>query len=187
MTCQHCQELMMDVLYGEEVQARHCFDFFQHLNDCDRCGLEYRELLQTRELLGRWKVEDQAPPTSIPFPTPWSRRLRHQWLPLLPKIAAGVLVLMGAFSALRVVGVWQPDRVMVSQSELLEMVNDVAVARQTEERYWWGQVLVNFADTMDRRQMEDMQFLTERLVALERQYIANQEENNRRLQVLLSR
>ncbi len=186
--CQRCQELMMDVLYGEEVQARDCFDFFQHLNGCDRCRREYLELLQTRALMGRWKVEEKAPTPSIRLPTqPWSHRLRHLWLPLLPKIAAGVLVLMGAFSALQVTGVWQPARVMVSQPQLMEMVNDLVVARQTEERHWWGQALVNFADEMDSRQRQDMWFLTERLVTLEQHYIDNQEENNQRLQVLLSR
>jgi len=36
MNCEQSQERMIDVLYGEEVNPRQGFEFFQHLSECGK-------------------------------------------------------------------------------------------------------------------------------------------------------
>ena len=59
MNCEQSQAGMIDVLYGEEVNPRLGFEFFQHLSQCSECNREYGEMVETREMLGEWKVEHQ--------------------------------------------------------------------------------------------------------------------------------
>ncbi len=58
MNCDESRDLMLDILYGEELSSRTCFQFFQHIDACAECSGEYGELLQTREMLQSWQVDD---------------------------------------------------------------------------------------------------------------------------------
>ncbi|HSR67682.1 MAG TPA: zf-HC2 domain-containing protein [Acidobacteriota bacterium] len=58
MNCQEIEQRMMDVLYGEALDSRQCFAFFQHLEKCADCRREYDELVDTRRRLAEWQVDD---------------------------------------------------------------------------------------------------------------------------------
>ena len=60
MNCDESRELILDVVYGEELQSRICFDFFKHLDTCPDCAGEYREFLTTREMLQGWELEEPS-------------------------------------------------------------------------------------------------------------------------------
>ncbi len=107
MNCEQSQESMIDVLYGEEVTPRQGFEFFQHLSECPGCNREYMELVETREVLGEWKVghqnaKERETRQAVLASRPWLGQLR--WWPLLQKIAAGFLIVVGVVSILQYMG-----------------------------------------------------------------------------------
>ena len=108
MNCEQSQERMIDVLYGEEVNPRQGFEFFQHLSECPGCNREYMELVETREILGEWKVGHQNAKEgetrqAVLTSRPWLGQVR--WWPLLQKIAAGFLIVVGVVSILQLYGI----------------------------------------------------------------------------------
>ncbi len=68
MNCDESRELILDVVYGEELQSRVCFDFFKHLDGCPDCSSEYREFMTTREMLQGWELEESEPKAVEPPP-----------------------------------------------------------------------------------------------------------------------
>lgn len=191
MTCESCRDSLMDVLYGEDIGSEACYDFFKHLQVCRDCDSEFQELLDTREVLGLWNMEapEIAPPVVLKEVSPGSRLrqfVSSGW-PLLQRIAAGILILVGAISIMQSMGFWQSEKVLVSEQQLLEMVNDMIVLRQAEERKIIGQALVNFADEVALKQQDNLHSVDGRITTLERRYLDNIEQTNHYLKTLLSR
>ena len=180
MTCEACRGRMVDVLYGEEIDAEDCFAFFQHLNTCSDCEAEYLDFLQTRETLGRWNLSGESSPLDLRVPEarfPWARPaiLRGGWQ-LLQKAAAAFLILVGAASILQGIGVWQTDRLTFSDQQLMQLVNDMIVLRQAEERKVIGQALANFAEELDLQQRRGAQEVSQQMEMLMR-HLDSLEEN----------
>ncbi|MFQ5739456.1 MAG: anti-sigma factor family protein [Acidobacteriota bacterium] len=190
MNCQDCRQRMIDVLYGEELEPRVSYQFFQHLESCGECDEEYLELLATREMLGQWELEDLKPSPdwgNVGMKDKWFQSWIRPWWPLAQRIAAAFLILIGAASILQGMGFLGGRKMMVSERQLMEMVNDMVVARQAEEQRIIGQALVNFSDDMTLRQSSDKREITNTLYLLEQRYLENLEQNNQYLKALLSR
>jgi len=194
MNCDESRELILDAVYGEELQSRVCFDFFKHLDSCPDCSSEYQEFLTTREMLQGWELEEPsaavAPAKSFSRPWMQSRRSRLgslSWWPMLQKVAAGFLILMGIVSIFQHYGYLGGRKILVSEQQLIEMVNDMIVVKQAEERHMIGKVLIQFREDVDLQRSQDMQEVYNTLVSLEQRYTDNLEENNRYLKVLLTK
>ena len=190
MKCEQSQEGMIDVLYGEEEDPRRGFEFFQHLNECPDCNREFLELLETREKLGEWKVEYQGeshPDTGqAAFATqPLFRRIG--WWSLLQKVAAGCLIMVGLVSILQYMGYLGGQRLVVSERQLTETVQDMIVTQQLEERQLMLRALLRVKEDIELRERDNLGQLQQYLVTLEQRYIENIEENNHYLRTLLSR
>ncbi len=194
MNCDESRELILDVVYGEEVQSRACFDFFKHLDNCSDCSSEYREFLTTREMLQSWELEEPSvidPPVKVSA-KPWMQKQRGRfgsvsWWLMLQKVAAGFLILMGIVSIFQHYGYLGGRKVMVSEQQLTEMVNDMIVVKQSEERHLIGKALVAFREDVESQRNQDMQDVYNNLVSLEQRYADNLEENNRYLKALLTK
>ena len=119
MKCPQIQQEMMDILYGERLDSRLCFEFFRHLQGCQDCSREYMELVETRGMLSEWKVEEHfdmeplgraavvaasVPGSEQPAPKPWWRSSLPKLRPLLQKAAAIVLMVVGALTLLQQAG-----------------------------------------------------------------------------------
>jgi hypothetical protein len=192
MTCDENRDVMLDVLYGEELDSKTCFQFFQHLDACPDCSGEYRELLTTREQLQGWEVEEPTVEPSVqrvgritgkgrfnPFAGGW-------WL-ALQRLAAGVLIVLGAVSILQNNGYLGGQRKIVSEQQMTEMVHDMIVADQAEERRLVGQTLLLLKEDVELQRRQDMREVYNYLVSLEERYASNLEENNRYLRNLASK
>jgi len=189
MTCDRYGELMMDVLYGEEVHPRQAFDFFTHLKDCPRCEQDYAELIETRELLSDWSVEEAEGPL-VNFDPPgavtgyWKS---IEWGTLLQRVAAGFLILVGAVSVLQSGGLVPRSEAGLSETALTEMIHDVVLARQVEDWKVIGAALLELKEEMEAQDLVLMKSVYEDLYSLERRYIDVMEENNRHIKTVLSR
>lgn len=190
MHCEQSQEKMIDVLYGEEVTPRQGFEFFQHLSQCPGCNQEYLELVETRETLGEWKVghqkaqENETRQAVLAF-RPWPVQVR--WWTVLQKIAAGFLIVVGAVSILQYLGYLGGQRLVVSERQLTETVQDMIVAQQTEERQLMLRALLRVKEDVELQQRTNSDQLEQYLISLEQRYVENLEENNHYLRTLLSR
>ncbi len=194
MNCDESRELILDVVYGEEVQSRTCFDFFKHLDGCPDCSSEYREFLTTREMLQGWELDE---PSAVEPPVkngakPWMQNQRRRlgsisWWSMLQKVAAGFLILMGIVSIFQHYGYLGGRKILVSEKQLTEMVQDMIVVNQTEERRVIGQALIRFREDVELQRNQDMQDVYNNFVSLEQRYADNLEENNRYLKALLTK
>jgi hypothetical protein len=179
---------MMDVLYGEEVAPRLCFEFFQHLSDCSQCRQEYRELLDTRELLAEWETEDDYTgsvrvPQRAGFPPKILRQL--QWWPLLQKVAATVLILVGAVSLLQTIGLGPQKAGVVSDKQLTEILHDVTVARQVEDWRVIGKALLSMKEDLEDQDRLHIQAVYEDIHVVEQRFVQALEESNRNVRTLM--
>jgi hypothetical protein len=187
MKCEQIQERMIDVLYGEEIDPRGGFEFFGHLGKCSGCNLEYMELLETREQLGDWKIEHQ-PKKAFEVDDISSGFFRRiPWWPLLQKVAAGVLIVVGAISILQSMGYLGGNRLVVSQQQLTETVQDMIVAQQAKERELMLRALLEVKEDVELRERDNFGQMQQYLVTLEQRYIENIEENNHYMRTMLSR
>jgi hypothetical protein len=190
MNCEQSQAGMIDVLYGEEVNPRLGFEFFQHLSQCSECNREYVEMVETREMLGEWKVEHQraSEAETRPAAIAFRRSLgRIGWVPVLQKIAAGFLIIVGVVTILQYMGYLGGKRLVISEQQLTETVQDRIVAQQTEERQLMLRALLRVKEDMDLQQRTNVEQLEQYLLSLEQRYVENMEENNHYLRTLLSR
>ena len=186
MKCEETQERMIDVLYGEEMHPRVGFEFFEHLGECSRCNLEYLELLGTREKLGDWKIEQQrASRFEVGDPSRAFLR-RIPWWSLLQKVAAGVLIVVGAISILQSTGYLGGKRLMVFQQQLTETVHDMIVVQQERERELILQALLQVTEDVELRERDNLGQMQQYLVSLEQRYIEGIEENNYYMRTILS-
>lgn len=192
MNCDESRDAMIGILYGEEPSSRVCFDFFKHLDACPDCSAEYGELLGTREMLQGWEVEEADEPLRRVTKSEGAARTAKRWVnagwwPVLQKLAAGFLILMGGSSIFQHYGYLGGPKVLVSEQQLTEMVQDLVVANQAEERQVVRQAMVKMKDDLDLERRQDMREVYNYLVSLEQRYANNLEENNRYLKTLASR
>ncbi|MCH7803366.1 MAG: hypothetical protein IH937_04720 [Acidobacteria bacterium] len=190
MNCEQSQERMIDVLYGEEVNPRQGFEFFQHLSECPDCNREYMELVETREILGEWKVghqnvKERETRQAVLASRPWLSQVR--WWPLLQKIAAGFLIVVGVMSILQYMGYLGGKRLVISERQLTETVQDMIVAQQTQERQLMLRALLRVKEDVELQQRTHVDQLEQYLISLEQRYVDNLEENNHYLRTLLTR
>jgi len=193
MNCDESREVILDVVYGEELQSRTCFDFFKHLDSCPDCGSEYKELLTTREMLQDWELEEPSELAPVRnSASPWAQKRPGRfgsvsWWLMLQKVAAGFLILMGIVSIFQHYGYLGGRKILVSEKQLTEMVHDMIVVNQAEERHVIGRALVAFREDIEAQRNQDMQENYSNFVSLEQRYTDNLEENNRYLKVLLTK
>ncbi len=190
MTCEQCGELMMDVVYGEEVRPRLSYEFFTHLSGCGACDREYRELLETREALAAWELPAElrsGDADSVPA-APWETAGHwRRWLPDIGRIAAAILVLFGAFSLLQSAGLIAGRTQPVTQKQVEEMVQDLVLARQQETLKVIGQALLDIKEDINDRNRVNMETVYDDIYSLEQKYLQTLEENNQQLRRLMSR
>ncbi len=190
MTCEQCGERMIDCVYGEEVSPRLSYEFFAHLRDCSSCDREYRELLETRELLADWEMPGglERRTDRVQADEPWVKRGRWRaWLPDIGRIAAGILVLFGAFSLLQSAGLIPGRNEPVTQRQVEEMVHDLVLARQQETLKVIGQALLDIKEDMEDRSRVNFETVYGDLYSLEEKYLDALEENNQQMRRLTSR
>lgn len=181
MNCQQSRELMMDILYGEEENSDASFSFIDHLKDCYDCDLEYRELIKTREWLQRWELPGQMPEEDGPIvdfhPTRGvvargQRARLWYWTGVVSRVAAMVLMVLGAVSLLRSAGVIaEAGNLTVSEEELATLVNDMVIAKQNEDWNLFARAMMGLKEDIDLQRRQDMNMVYEDLGVLERRYL----------------
>ena len=188
MKCSSSSELMVDVLYGEEIDSRTAFEFFKHLSTCSDCEADYFELLETRELLGQWDepVSEEIVDKSTIVPR---IRKKISWLPLVQRIAAGILIFIGIFAMLQYVGVIPQQNhraITVSDEQLALMIHDVLVARQVEDWRVIGTALLGLKEEIEMQNRLGIESVYQDIDHLRHRYVLALEENNRHVQKLLN-
>jgi hypothetical protein len=191
MTCEQSGELLLDVLYGEEVPPRTSFQFFEHLAGCDACKKEYLELIETRELLAQWPAErDDSGVTADQWQG--SKGRRHQsaaaglWWTWIQRVAAGMVILLGTMAITQSFGLWGPSRTTVSEDQLTEMVHDLVVAKQVEDWKLIGTALLTLREDLDNQDRLVREAVYEDLQALEQRFIEVIEDASQHERRLLS-
>lgn len=189
MNCQESQDIVMDVLYGEASSPRQVFAFHEHLSSCPKCRQGYVDLLETREMLGGWKVEEEVPAVRTEaYGGRWNRLgTTSAWWPGVQRVAASVLIVLGLLSILQFAGLWQRPGESVSEEQLAEMIHDVMVARQVEDWKVIGSALLSLKEEVETQNRAEMRQVFEELNAVERRYVEVVEENNRLIQTMLTR
>ena len=188
MRCDDSQARMIDVLYGEEMDPRSSFEFFQHLNECATCHGEYDELIRTRERLGEWEVDYPDEMVSKPLAGgPLNTFRRVPWWTLLQKVAAGFLIIVGAVSILQSFGYLGGEYRLVTEEQFSQTVQDMIVAEQLKERERMLGALLMVKEDAQLAQRSSLEQLQEYLVVLEQRYVDTMEENNHYLRTLLTR
>ena len=176
MNCTTMHERMMDVLYGEELNPDRCLEFFRHLESCPDCKAEYLELVETRSLLGQWDLGQAVPEAGAGSGAKvlgFLRRIdRNPAWKVVYKAAACILILLGMTIIARDLGWVERATLEVTRQELETMINDVAVARQEQERRLIGQALIQVRDDLER----DLGQIHQYLQVLELQQRDAQEE-----------
>ena len=183
MNCEQIQELMVEVLYGEEVRPRVSYGFFAHLRECRTCDCEYVELLETREQLASWNLAD-SPPFPVVQSGGWTKALSRSFWPLLQKIAAVVLLSAGVLFVLQQTGLVGRAG---SDEQVRKMVQEMVSARQEETLKVIGEALLDIKEEMVLRNRVNMESVYGDIYTLEKRYLQVLEENNRQLGRLLSR
>ena len=179
MTCELSKERMIEVLYDEVESPRGTGEFFRHLDDCPACRRDFLDLIQARKWLGSWEVEEE--PEAVLSRPPGASGFN--WWSAVQKLAASVLIVVGALSVLRGSGLWG-DRVSVSEKQLMELVTDIVVLRQAEHERVIGQALQSLAESASLEQAVYHQDLGTRLNELEQNIVAVSEERDRLFQML---
>jgi hypothetical protein len=188
MNCDESREKMMDALYGEDPDARWMFSFFQHLKTCEECSQEYLELLETRQMLSKWEI---APEEAGAGPAKQTRRSWRpstpmRWWPAIQKMAAGFLILVGVLAVLQQMGYLGSKRLMVSEQQMTEMIQDLILVNQARERQLMGQLLVHMKEDLQLERSSELREVQEYLMSLEERYIETLERNEQYWQAALS-
>ena len=183
MRCDQVRESILDVLYGEDVTMEESAAFFRHIDDCRECGREYSELLGTREVLSTWTVEEEFEVREAPSSL---ARLRSMsvWN-LVARVAAIFLVVVGAISLLQHAGLWPDRHVVVSETQMAEMVHDMILAGQEENWRVIGRALLEARDEMEMRDRRQIQLVDDQVEGLEMRFVNALEETNRQVRTLL--
>lgn len=189
MNCEQSQERMIDVLYGEELSPRLCYQFFGHLERCESCNREYLEMLEIREDLSEWEVDPQQvnSPAAVPV-SGWTGVLgKVRWWSVIPRIAAGFLIVFGMVAILQSMGFWGGRKLLVNQGQLTALISDMMVEQQAEERDLMLRALLEVKEDIELDQREADEQLQLYVLSLEQRYLENLEDNNQYLETILSR
>ena len=179
MTCELSKERMIDVLYDEGATPVHSAEFFRHLDGCPNCRSDFLGLIQARQWLGTWDIEEEE--TAVPISVrPASG---FNWWSTVQRLAAAVLIVVGAVTILGGTG-WWGDRLSVSERQLMELVTDIVVSKQTEHELLIGHALRSVADSASLQQAAYQLDLGLRLRDLEEGILRASEERDRLLQML---
>lgn len=178
MTCDLSKERMIEVLYDEGISPGHTAELFSHLDNCPACRSDFLDLTQTRRWLGLWEIEAEDLPPASPVPVPGTR-----WWPTVLRLAASVLIVVGAVSILRGTRLWG-DSLSVSERQLMELVTDIVVSRQTEQEQLFSRALRSVTDEVSLQQAAYSEDLALRLQALERSIRKASRERDRILRIL---
>ena len=68
MECKESIDIMLDIIYGEEVEPSTVYEFFEHLKDCSGCDREFRELTETRVMFREWSSGQEVGEAPQVFP-----------------------------------------------------------------------------------------------------------------------
>lgn len=175
MNCDQTGEWMVNLLYGEEVPPEASIAFFRHLKSCRVCEEEYLGLLETRKALAEWDLPDwdesgtQAPAFAGRRGKRWIRGFG--WWPTLQKIAAGILIVFGAFSLLRETGALPGGERELSEDQLRVLVHDLVVAREDENLRLIGDALLDIKEELEARDQLTIRAVYEDLYSMERRYL----------------
>ena len=145
MNCPQIQERMIDVLYGELLEATVCFAFYKHLDGCEECSREFAELAETRRSLSEWEIEDSSPELALAsaesasaaaFTRAWWNG-DSMWR-FLPRAAALVLMAAGAWALMQqfVPGMAGGETVRLKKADLYPLV--VEAVAQEQDRIMQG-------------------------------------------------
>lgn len=178
MTCDLSKERMIEVLYDEGISPVHTAELFSHLDNCSACRSDFLDLTQARRWLGSWEIETGALPSASPVPVSGAR-----WWPVVLRLAASVLIVVGAVSIFRETRLWG-DSLSVSERQLMELVTDIVVSRQTEQEQLFGRALRSVTDEVSLQQAAYSKDLALRLQALEGSIRKASRERDRILRML---
>jgi len=190
MTCEQCGEMMIDAVYGEELEPRALYEFFRHLGRCPDCDGEYLELMETRGLLQEWDRAAGEGASNVGAVSTAARGFgtgRIAWWPWTQKIAAGFLILFGAVSLLRSAGLVPGGGDPIEEQRLREMVHDLVLARQEETLRVIGGGLLEIKEELEIRNRAGFELIYEDLYSLEQRYLQALEDNNLQMRRLASR
>ncbi len=187
MSCDEIRELMMDILYGEEVRPGEAARFFLHLRQCADCSSEYLELLETREMLQGWSLPAEDPePVRLPESHPRWQITRR--LPVLQRIAAAILMLAGAVFLLQSVGLLPAgNRQPMNEEQLQRMIHEVVVARQDESLRIIGEALLSIKEELELRDRARIDSVYNDIYSMEQRWLETLESKNRRVSGSLNR
>lgn len=176
MKCNESIDMMLDIIYGEEVEPHKAYGFFNHLKECGRCDGEFRELAETREMLGGWIKEGEAsdPEEGLADLRPVRS---FNWWGMVQKAAALVLMVFGAAAAGQAVGLIPEKQVELPEEQLIGMINDIVVERQSEGWMVIGRALVSLKEDMDARDRLQQEVFYEDLSEIEERFLRVMEES----------
>jgi hypothetical protein len=185
MKCYESIDIMLDVVYGEEVDPGKAYEFFGHLKECQSCDLEFREMAETRASLGSWIGKDitQELPQVSRIHLPASR---FNWWGTVQKIAASLLIAAGAVAAGQAVGIIPQKQVQVPEAQLTRMINDIVVERQSEGWMVIGKALVSLKEDVDARDRQQAEVFYEDLNEIEERFIKVLEQSQSKSRELTS-
>jgi hypothetical protein len=186
MTCDETRELMMDILYGEDVRPAEAAGFFLHLRQCADCSEEYLELLGTREMLQGWSLPAESP-EPVRIPEPAVRWRPDRWFAVLHKVAAAILMLAGAVFLLQRVGVLPAGARNLNEEQLQRMIHEVVVARQDESLRVIGEALLSIKEELELRDRARIESVYHDIYTMEQRWLETLESRNRRVSDSLDR
>ena len=176
MKCNESVDMMLDIIYGEDVEPSKAYEFYSHLKACAGCDAEFRELSETREMLGGWlkEGEDSVPDKGLAD----FRPLRsHNWWGTVQKAAALLLMVFGAAAAGQAVGLIPEKKVELPEEQLIGMINDIVVERQSEGWMVIGKALVSLKEDMDARDRLQQEVFYGDLSEIEERFLRVMEES----------
>lgn len=175
MKCDESIDIMLDIIYGEEVDPSKAYEFFNHLKSCSRCDQEFRELTETRGMIREWS-SDEIVPDSGGISGEFHSRPRVNWWGAVQKIAATVLIFIGGLAAGQAVGLVPKGQVDLPEAQLTRLINDIVVERQSEGWMVIGQALISMKEDMDLREREQTDVFYEDLTDMEERFLRVMEE-----------
>ena len=177
MKCSESIDIMLNVIYGEEVDPEKAYGFFCHLKECASCDAEFRELSETRVMLRDWDTAEEEGSSSEVSAGSYLPRRGFNWWGTMQKIAATLLIITGAVAAGQAVGFIPEKQVEIPEVQLTRMIHDIVVERQSEGWVVIGKALVSLKEDMDSRDQMQTEVFYEDLTEMEMRFLSVMEEN----------
>lgn len=176
MNCNESLGIMLDILYSEEVEPSLAYSFFRHLKECPECDAEFRELVETRGILGHWSEVEESSGQEVSGRGLFTAR-RLNWWGLVQKAAATVLIIMGAAAAAQEMGLIPEPAANLPEQELSRMINEIVVERQSEGWMVIGEALVTLKEDLDARDRRQNEVFYRDLDEIEERFLSVMEQN----------